>query len=379
MQISPGSIPPSRRRSLFILATSMILFSLKAYNIVSLVHVAKAAIRDKMSSQKIAVLIAFQTTRAFLPLLKPTGFSTITSLHRAGATQIRSAALNNLRAPEVDPFLRLVEDHKLQAVNSGSKENAYGSKEDDGLAMKSLSEIQITEDQTREFFASEIVKSLEDLSDSESSTIRHKLLNDFIPDDVCPLGSQLLLDTPEKLYQVDLKSSTSKEAAPLFSIDEDSFADSFDSHKNHSEFAVETPSILSVNQLLESVSETTHQVGRVSVSTGPDVPYKEMALHCEALLMGKQKKMSGLISGHQRQEYLTDFSYHNQNDESKAIISASYVDVGYLEVNNFTPNACKPSVGPALMLCATEYQHHPQFFKLPASSPYDNFLKAAGC
>ncbi|XP_024019088.1 uncharacterized protein LOC21388445 isoform X2 [Morus notabilis] len=229
-----GSIPPSRRRSLFILATSMILFSLKAYNIVSLVHVAKAAIRDKM----------------------------------------------------VDPFLRLVEDHKLQAVNSGSKENAYGSKEDDGLAMKSLSEIQITEDQTREFFASEIVKSLEDLSDSESSTIRHKLLNDFIPDDVCPLGSQLLLDTPEKLYQVDLKSSTSKEAAPLFSIDEDSFADSFDSHKNHSEFAVETPSILSVNQLLESVSETTHQVGRVSVSTGPDVPYKEMALHCEALLMG---------------------------------------------------------------------------------------------
>ncbi|EXB93650.1 hypothetical protein L484_018036 [Morus notabilis] len=359
-----GSIPPSRRRSLFILATSMILFSLKAYNIVSLVHVAKAAIRDKM---EIAVLIAFQTTRAFLPLLKPAGFSTITSLHRAGAAQIRSAALNNLRAPEVDPFLHLVEDRELQAVNCGSKANAYGSKEDDGLARKSLSEIQITEDQTREFFASEIVKSVEDLSDSESSTTRQKLLIDFIPDDVCPLGSQFL-DTPEKLYQVDLKSSTSKEAAPLFSIDKDSFAYSFDSHKNHSEFAMETPSLLSVNQLLESV-----------FSTGPDVPYKEMALHCEALLMGKQKKMSGLISGHQRQECLTDFSYHNQNDESKAIISASYVDVGYLEVNNFTTNACKPSVGPALMLCATEYQHHPQFFKLPASSPYDNFLKAAGC
>lgn len=28
--------------------------------------------------------------------------------------------------------------------------------------------------------------------------------------------------------------------------------------------------------------------------------------------------------------------------------------------------------------CGTEYQHHPDFFKLPASSPYDNFLKAAG-
>ena len=66
---------------------------------------------------------------------------------------------------QVDPFLHLVEDHKLQAVSSGSKANAYGSKEDDGSAMKSLLQIEITEDQTREFFASEIVKSLEDLSD----------------------------------------------------------------------------------------------------------------------------------------------------------------------------------------------------------------------
>lgn len=328
-----GTIPPSRRRSLFVLATSMILFLLNAYNILSLVPVAKAAVTDKM----------------------------------------------------VDPFLRLVEDHKLQAVSSGSKANAYGSKEDDGSAMKSLSQIEITEDQTREFFASEIVKSLEDLSDSESSTIRQQLLNDFIPDDVCPLGAQLFLDAPTKVYQVESKSSTSKEAAPLFSIDEDSFADSFDSHKNQSEFAVESPTLLSVNQLLESVSETTHQVGRVSVSTGPDVPYKEMARHCEALLMGKQKKMSGLISGNPGQECLTDFSFHNQNNESKAIVSSSYVHTGSLEVYNpfidgtFSANECKPLAGPALTLCTTEYQHYPHFFKLPASSPYDNFLKAAGC
>lgn len=40
------------------------------------------------------------------------------------------------------------------------------------------------------------------------------------------------------------------------------------------------------------VSETTHQVGRMSISTPFDMPYKEMALHCEALLVGKQQKMS---------------------------------------------------------------------------------------
>lgn len=60
-----------------------------------------------------------------------------------------------------------MEDCKLQAVKSGSHRpvNVYGSEEDDNLALKSLSEIDITEDQTRESLASEIVKSLENLSE----------------------------------------------------------------------------------------------------------------------------------------------------------------------------------------------------------------------
>lgn len=41
----------------------------------------------------------------------------------------------------------------------------YGSKEDDDLASKFLSEVEITEDQTRESFVTEIVKSLDTLSD----------------------------------------------------------------------------------------------------------------------------------------------------------------------------------------------------------------------
>ena len=77
---------------------------------------------------------------------------------------------------QVDPFLHLVEDRKLQAVDSGSNSNAYGSKEDDSSAVKSLSEIVITEDQTRESFASEILKSLENLSDVKFSTFDIKIL-----------------------------------------------------------------------------------------------------------------------------------------------------------------------------------------------------------
>ena len=60
-----------------------------------------------------------------------------------------------------------MEDCKLQAVKTGSHRpaNVYGSEEDDNSASKSLSEIDITEDQTRGSFASEIVKSLENLSE----------------------------------------------------------------------------------------------------------------------------------------------------------------------------------------------------------------------
>uniref|UniRef100_A0A2N9G7V7 Uncharacterized protein n=1 Tax=Fagus sylvatica TaxID=28930 RepID=A0A2N9G7V7_FAGSY len=294
-----GSLPPSCRRSLFTLATSMILFSSKAYNILPLVHSAKTALADKM----------------------------------------------------VDPFLRLVEDCKLQAVKTGSHHpaNVYGSKEDDGSASKSLSEIEITQDQTRESFASEIVKSLENLSESELSTIREQLLNEFLPEDVCPLGSQLFMGSPHKICQVDQKNSESvKEVAPIFSMDDDLLADSFESQTKHnSELVTEIPNLLSVNQLLESVLETAHQVGRNSVSTAPDVPYKEMARHCEALLMGKQQKMSNAGN-----PFL---------DES------------------FVSNSGQQSPDPVPMPCATEYQHYPHFFRLPASSPYDNFLKAAGC
>lgn len=55
-----------------------------------------------------------------------------------------------------------MEDCKLKAVNTGSDRptNVYGSKEDDGLAAKTLSHIHITPEQDCESLASEIVKSL---------------------------------------------------------------------------------------------------------------------------------------------------------------------------------------------------------------------------
>lgn len=46
---------------------------------------------------------------------------------------------------------------------------------------------------------------------------------------------------------------------------------------------------------------------------------------------------------------------------------------------NIAVDLYKPTSDSVPMLCASEYQNIPHMFKLPAASPYDNFLKAAGC
>lgn len=61
--------------------------------------------------------------------------------------------------------------------------------------------------------------------------------------------------------------------------------------------------------------ETARQVESVSVSTNKsDVPFKEMADHCDALLMGKQQKLSVFAASQQKQDntILSLSSYPNQ-------------------------------------------------------------------
>lgn len=58
----------------------------------------------------------------------------------------------------------MVDDNKLQALDhkivAGDTVKVYGSKEDNEDALKSLSAIDITDEQSQEFFASMILKDL---------------------------------------------------------------------------------------------------------------------------------------------------------------------------------------------------------------------------
>ncbi|KAE9620179.1 hypothetical protein Lalb_Chr01g0000401 [Lupinus albus] len=330
-------LQPSRRRSLFMLATSMIIFTSKAYNVVSIISIAKMALSDKT----------------------------------------------------VDPFLQLVDDNKLQAVTDTIRQpsKTYGSKEDDEDALKSLSGIRLTESQSKDSFATMIVQSL-GKSSNESSILREQLLNDFTPDDACPLGVQLSAETTGNIYQPGLKDDDKLPEMvdiPLFTIDDDILAGSLGSQANpDAPKPSENPSLMSVDDILGSVLETTHQVGRISVSTASDMPYKEMAFHCEALLVGKQQKLSPFMGTHPMNGYsfrIPAYDYNQGKETSPNNVQQSLPLSGnpFLDSNVGPPTSLNTLPDTTPRLCATAYQHEADFFQLPASRPYDNFLKAAGC
>ncbi|CAJ2679175.1 uncharacterized protein LOC123913108 isoform X1 [Trifolium pratense] len=132
--------------------------------------------------------------------------------------------------------------------------------------------------------------------------------------------------------------------------------------------------LLSVDDILGSVLETTNHVGRISVSTPCNMPYKEMACHYENLLSGKQQKIFTFTSTHSL--YGTPFripapEYNNNKDEStNSNVQQSFPLSGntFLDSNiSSTSPGTLPETG--LRLCATEYQHQASFFQLPASHP----------
>ncbi|KAL6957650.1 hypothetical protein U1Q18_040439 [Sarracenia purpurea var. burkii] len=114
----------------------------------------------------------------------------------------------------MDPFLHLIEDCKLQAADTGSQHTKI----------------------------------------SQLPIIREQLVNEFLPDDVCPLGAQFM-DAPRAAHQFDSNDHKSvEEAGPAFTIDDDVLPESFGNQaKQNSEQAIENFDLLSVNQLLESV------------------------------------------------------------------------------------------------------------------------------
>ncbi|KAG2290354.1 hypothetical protein Bca52824_049958 [Brassica carinata] len=330
-----GPLPPSRRRSLFTMATSMVLFSSKAFNLFSLADFAKVA----------------------------------------------------LQGPTLDPFLHLVEDHKLKAVNPDQLQTvAYGCQKDDASALDTLSNIAVSTEHSRGALVYEIVKSLQNICSSGMEKIQEQLLSDFMPDDACPLGTIVLEDT-QKPFQADFGDVKPQNLAALFSHEDQESGDVTETAADDNPVTV-----AGIPDLL-TVVETIRQMDLISFDTVADASYKEMTFHCENLLMGKQQKISNLFNSQLQHESSVNGSPPQHDEEIKIatfhpMINFHAEDDVPLPWKDFdmksprTPMGMKSPrtlMGTIQTQCYSELQNSPHAYKLPASTPYDNFLKAAGC
>lgn len=328
---------PCHRRSLFTLATSMLVFAAKTYNCSALVMRVKAAFTDKT----------------------------------------------------IDPFLQLIDDSRLRVVNSILGEGAlYGSSEDNTAALEFLAAVTVTEDQSTESLVSLIINKLGRLSETEVSTMRKELLQNFSPDDAFALGAQLYMETPRPCspFASQENSSFPEMAPPTYTTEEDLVNELFGSEANSKEHvSKDAKHVLGVNQLLESVLDTArHVASSISISTSP-IPYSQMASQCEALVIGKQKKMSVVMSFKRNpdplllpapeKDDLNGLIVYEGDQGPQKIKNNSFngqrlaIDSGNAEWFNITSSLLHSS--------SEECQHSWQSFRLPPSSPYDNFLKAA--
>ncbi|XP_051195143.1 protein SEMI-ROLLED LEAF 2 isoform X2 [Lolium perenne] len=313
------SLSPSRRRSLFTLATSMIIFSSRAFNVAPLIPICKSLLNERT----------------------------------------------------VDPFLHLVHETKLQAVKDYSEDpsKTYGSPEDDANALKFLSAVNLTGSHSRQFMTSMIMNSLTDLPDMELESIRSQLLNDFCPDEMCPINAQFF-EAPSKSPLSVSEDDFFHQEAPLIDMGNETLEEVYETMPTSKGMSVPTTDLLGIDELLETVGAgTSSQATRYSVSTAPDMPFMDMTSQCEALSMGKQQKMSAFMSFKHNWQAPIPESDPINHAEAAHIFDEQKNTNPFLQENY-------PTDGGAQTGGNLQQQH---LLKLPASSPYDNFLKAAGC
>ncbi|KAF2300211.1 hypothetical protein GH714_010716 [Hevea brasiliensis] len=253
---------------------------------------------------------------------------------------------------KADPYLESVEDIRLQTVYlkyDGGK-MVYGSEEDEVAASKSLSAVELDNHLLKETLISQFVTKFAKLTEDDLSGIKEQLHQEFSPDDAYPLGAPLFMETPRPcspLAQIEFQAI--EEIMPAASLTDDESVTEANGNLSDrkTSLSVNSLDILSVNELLESSQ-------------------------CEALVTGKQQKMSMLQSFKQ----IHDAKIFPTGDEKKSA-SAFNEKVKFLQSDSKLNNKNQIRAPDQLALCSVEYGH--SSFRLPPSCPYDKFMKAAGC
>lgn len=269
--------------------------------------------------------------------------------------------INDLLKPflqsEIDPYIKVGEDFQIY-VRPQSDMHNYSSESDQLAAKSTLSNIRNAMDNSNLKLLDVVVDGLSTLFDLEKDVLAKQLDGNFLPEDA-PLfalepelnwNSGQALETEESILfdeECSRSSSVNIEAvnqSPVTDIP------GFLSKTLPSA----SPGVISIGQLLESALHVAGQVAGSSVSTSP-LPYGTMASHCEAISMGTRKKLSSWLT-----------SSHDSVSDDQPPINAD--DQKFTQkVNSYGLDLTSARLEPLRSL------------RLPPASPFDNFLKAAGC
>ncbi|XP_020107750.1 uncharacterized protein LOC109723699 [Ananas comosus] len=306
--VSNGLLSPSCQRSLFTLATGMLAFAGRIFQITELT--------DSLKS-----------------------FATL----------------------NIDPFLKIAEDSQLY-VRPQSDLKDYGTDADQQAARSTLVDLRKLVGSSDKQLLDIIIHALSNLTDLEKDVLERQLTETFIPEDISLFGSCPALDwaNTRALALSEESLSFDEECSRTSSIDGEMVGES--PHTDIPRLISNVPAtpsfphLISVGQLVESALHVAGQVAGTSVSTSP-VPYGTMASQCEALGTVTRKKLSSwLVNGPDLVE-----------DTHMPVLPMTQ-QFGLQKVNayGFEKDLSEPSE-PWMAL------------RLPPASPFDNFLKAAGC
>ncbi|XP_020690415.1 uncharacterized protein LOC110105315 isoform X1 [Dendrobium catenatum] len=270
-------------------------------------------------------------------------------------------SLKHLIAYHVDPYLKVGDDFLLYAKPQANLKE-YGSEADQGTSLSSLAELRKKMIECGPHFIDVIVQHLSVLTNMDKNDIAKLISATFTPED----GDWTLwMSIPFVGWDFNRALTISSEESFPFakenlssSMDGDLAVEclSTDLPRLHPS-KPEQPSIpqfMSVGQLLESALHVAGQVSGSSVSTSP-LPYGTMASQCEAFGMGMRKKLSTwLVSGHD--EVL--------QNPLQAIHGSDKLANGKVQITD----SQQVLVGQSWRV-----------LRLPPASPFDNFMRAAGC
>ncbi|KAJ4748179.1 ARM repeat superfamily protein [Rhynchospora pubera] len=315
ISLDPGVLlQASRKRSLYTMATAMLMFSAKASHLPQII----AFIKESTSGQSV-------------------------NLH-----------------------LSLIEDNSLELtfLSSSTSTVIYGSEEDEGSASDFLSILHKDDKQLRDAVILQLVERLENFPED---ILKEQMFQQFSPEESFLLRAQLFMETAaHPCSPYTLKGSLSEEElVPSVVGDEDTlFGESFSQSDTRISESIHSNDVLSVTKLLESVKESAQEVANAPLLMNP-LSFDQMKDQCEALLLEKQQKLAALLSFNLDQDPLLEEKHMNEDPLNEVCCNTDSDSKDYLgEKENSL--RCDSSSGSE------------NSFRLPPSSPYDKFLKAAG-